>query len=303
MPRCVDCGTETPRDEMLGPPDELRCRKCVNKRYPVYDERPVRHKPLPPYLTYGIVITAGIGTVVHLTRPALVGWAIEAPVFIWEGQFWRLVTTVFIHGDPIHLLFDVYWMWVFGRDVENWLGPIRFAGLFLLLAFGSSAGQTLAGSSGIGLSGVVYGLFGLLYALRLHREFAARLMQPSTVQVFVFWFFLCIVLTYMNVWHVANIAHGAGAVFGWLLGRAVLARQRSAVLLGVCALAIAEMAATQYMPWNADYDIFRGYRSIERLDYSGALYWFRKAEHARPNDEQIRAYVRDLEQGIKSANQ
>jgi hypothetical protein len=97
MPRCIDCGTETPRDELLGPPDELRCRKCVNERYPAYDERPVRREPLRPFLTYGILGAAIVGTLLYWTRAELVHWAVLRPLYIWEGQFWRLVTTVFIH--------------------------------------------------------------------------------------------------------------------------------------------------------------------------------------------------------------
>jgi membrane associated rhomboid family serine protease len=306
MPRCVDCGTETPREELLGPPDELRCRACVNKRYPVYDDRPVRREPLPPFITYGVVVASVIASLVFWVRPDFVEWGILDPRAIWELQLWRLVTTAFFHANPtsnpMHLIFNLYFIWVFGRPLESWMGPVRFAGFFILLAAGSSAGQVLGGAGGIGLSGVGFGMFGLLYALRRYKDFAAMLMQPSTVQILVFWFFLCIVLTYMNVWQVANIAHGVGAVLGWLLGRAVLAGHRVWLIAGVCVLVVAEIAATQYMPWNAGYDIFRGNRCLHRADYQGALYWLDKALQLRPQNEGLRVVVQELRQEVQSAD-
>lgn len=49
-------------------------------------------------------------------------------------------------------------------------------------------------------------------------------MDRQTTQLMVGWFFLCIVLTYMHVWNVANMEHGAGCLLGLLLGWMITAR-------------------------------------------------------------------------------
>ena len=65
---------------------------------------------------------------------------------------------------------------------------------------------------GVGLSGVVYGLFGLLWVLSRRDSRFRDAMDRQTVQLMVAWFFLCIVLTITGAWKVANVAHGAGCV-------------------------------------------------------------------------------------------
>jgi membrane associated rhomboid family serine protease len=296
MPRCIDCGTETPREDLLGAPDELRCRKCVNKRYPIYDDRPVRRREWPSFVSFGAVLAAVPCSLLYLWHSPLVVPLLVDPFAIWEGQYWRFLTAAFVHGDPIHLLFDAYWMWLLGRVVEQWMGPFLFAGFFILVAVGSMAAQFLAGGSGIGLSGVVFAMAGLLYALRLQKDFAAAIMTPRMVQFFVFAFVACIILTYAQVLRIANTAHAAGALLGWLVGRAAVERRRVVLLAGVCVLVLLELGMTQYMPWDGRYARFRAQRALQRANDQEALFWLHKVEQADPDDQRIRVLVRELEE-------
>jgi membrane associated rhomboid family serine protease len=210
---------------------------------------------------------------------------------------WRLLTTVFPHVNILHLVFNLYWLWRFGQIVEAW--SWRFAGFFVVVAVGPLAADFLVSRGGIGLSGVGYALFGLLYALRRDKGFAAEQMQPSVVNLFVGWFFLCILLTYSQMMPVANVAHGAGAAFGWLIGRGILLRQKRTSLSAIGALAGALVLATQYMPWNGDYAWYRGAESAQKGNFRTALYWYRKALEAHPGKEDLRAYVTWLEQRVR----
>jgi membrane associated rhomboid family serine protease len=58
---------------------------------------------------------------------------------IRRGQFWRLVTSVLLHKDILHLAFNLYWLWVLGTTVERVYGHFRTALLILLFAIGSSS--------------------------------------------------------------------------------------------------------------------------------------------------------------------
>jgi membrane associated rhomboid family serine protease len=140
-----------------------------------------------------------------------------------KGEVWRLATSVLPHGDPIHLVFNLVWLWVLGTLVEDVFGHARALGLILLLAVGSSAAEHAFFHGGIGLSGVGYGLFGFLWVLSRRDPRFRDAIDPQTVGLFVGWFFLCIVLTVADAWNVANLAHGAGALLGALLGLAVAA--------------------------------------------------------------------------------
>jgi cytochrome c-type biogenesis protein CcmH/NrfG len=113
------------------------------------------------------------------------------------------------------------------------------------------------GEDGIGLSGIGYGLFGLLWVLsREHNRFLDAI-DGQTSGLFVGWFFFCIMLTWTGVWRVGNVAHGAGAVLGLGTGLAI-ARPAWRVL---CASAVASMILLAtvtgflwrpYLDWNQE---------------------------------------------------
>ena len=143
---------------------------------------------------------------------------------VWTGQFWRPLTTTFPHVNLMHLAFNLYWTWRFGSRIEQVYGPLRTAGLYALLAVGSSLAEYDFGGQGVGLSGVGYGLFGFLWVLSRRDQRFAGTVDNQIVVLFIGWFFLCIVLTAKNVMPVGNVAHAAGSLLGLLAGWAVAGR-------------------------------------------------------------------------------
>jgi membrane associated rhomboid family serine protease len=141
---------------------------------------------------------------------------------VWDRwQLWRALTATFPHGDAFHLLFNLYWLWTFGTLIERGFGHLKSAAIYLLFAFGSMLADFAVSNGGIGLSGVGYGLWGMLAVLERHDFRFADAVDRQTNQIFIGWFFLCIVLTVTGWLPVANVAHGVGAVLGMLLGLAV----------------------------------------------------------------------------------
>ncbi len=136
-------------------------------------------------------------------------------------QPWRLVTSGFLHIDAMHLAFNVYWLWIFGRAIEGVLGPWRTTLLFIGLLAGSSAADWALDTGGVGLSGLGYGLFAFLWAVTPRDRRFPVVVTAREIRLFVGWFFLCVVLTYLKVWRVANTAHASGALLGALFGMAV----------------------------------------------------------------------------------
>ena len=147
---------------------------------------------------------------------------------IWEGELWRPFTTTLLHGDFLHAAFNLYWLAVFGSVIENWLGSLRTLGLIVLLAYLSSLTEYVLGNylgfdptGGVGLSGVGYGLFGLLWVGGWHRADFREVVNLETVQLMLGWFVFCIFTTYMDWMRIGNLAHAGGLVFGMLIGLAV----------------------------------------------------------------------------------
>jgi GlpG protein len=138
---------------------------------------------------------------------------------IQAGQVWRLVTPIFLHAplntNPLHLLFNMFMLYQLGTLVERNLGSFRFALLVLAVALVSNYAQFAArGPNFLGMSGVVYGLFGYAW-VRGRLEPASGLHLRSNVAfIMIGWFVLCAVGAIGNV---ANWAHGGGLVMGAVL--------------------------------------------------------------------------------------
>ena len=198
------------------------------------------------------------GTCLLAIGVSLAGWSgkIDPDALVigyraWHDQPWRLVTGDFYHVNAFHLIFDVYWTWVFGAIVEEAFGSLAMAGLALLLAAGSGAAEFAFSTGGVGLSGLAYGLFGFLWVLGRYVPRFRDVVDSNTAGLFVVWFFLCIILTAADVMPIGNIAHGAGALLGGLVGFVIAFRgQRrfAAVAALVAALGVTVACATVLRP-------------------------------------------------------
>jgi len=137
---------------------------------------------------------------------------------VWPRRPWTLLSSVLLHATPMHLLFNVLMGWQLGRAVEAIWGTPRTALLILFLAAGSNAAQWALSGPSLGLSGVVYGLFGLLWAADRWQRDKAGILNPGTSNLLWGWMVLCIVLTEAQVMQIANVAHVSGAALGVALG-------------------------------------------------------------------------------------
>jgi membrane associated rhomboid family serine protease len=137
----------------------------------------------------------------------------------------------------LHLAFNIYWLWILGTIVERVYGHLRTAALIALFALGSSSLEFAFSVGGIGLSGVGYGLFALLWVLSRHDERFRGAVNQKIVRLFIGWFFFCILLTAMHIFPVGNIAHGTGAVLGFLTATAtVMPHLRRLITIGIAAV-------------------------------------------------------------------
>ena len=187
-----------------------------------------------------------IAGVAILAVVVTIAWAAKldiSPLYesaeVRRGQLWRLVTSIFPHIDILHLAFNLYWLWVLGTVVERVYGHAKTVLLLALLAVSSNSLDFAFDQGGVGLSGVGYGLFGLLCVLSERDERFRGAIDRRTVQLFVGWFFICIVTTLTHTFVVANVAHGAGAILGALTGLAItLANRRRPLIASIVAIVL-----------------------------------------------------------------
>jgi GlpG protein len=135
---------------------------------------------------------------------------------ILKGQVWRLITPIFLHGSILHLLFNMWMLYDLGGLIEPRFRWLRFAAMVLLIALTSNIGQFLAqGPNFVGMSGVVFGLFGYAWVRGRLDPTSGLYLRPDIVFWIMGWFALCWVGIIPNV---ANMAHTVGLAMGALFG-------------------------------------------------------------------------------------
>jgi rhomboid protease GluP len=147
--------------------------------------------------TAAVAIFIGLNLVMFLAEVKLGGstnqdtlhrlGAMEPRAIRYSGEYWRMLTSLFLHFGPLHLLFNLYALFVIGPGLERIIGSTRFALYYLLAGLGSSAGVLLLKWSIafrpeqlVGASGCVMGIVGIWagYLVRhRHEPFAGRRLK------------------------------------------------------------------------------------------------------------------------------
>jgi membrane associated rhomboid family serine protease len=215
------------------------------------------------------------------------------------SQPWRIATTVLPHGSPFHLFFNIFWTWTLGVAIEHIFGPRRWALLVIGSAAVSSASEWAVTSSPIGLSGVGYAMFTFLWSMGRRDPRLAVLIDRRTVQVFAAWFFVCIALTVSGAMNVANVAHGVGALVGYLVAAIVAPRKfpRWAAISALAGLAVVAGFAAgpgreRLNPWAVAGTLFdRSQPMLEGERFQEASILLERARTLSPRDERVIAFL------------
>lgn len=139
---------------------------------------------------------------------------------IRQGEVWRLLTPIFVHLAPWHLVFNLYWAYVLGVQIEDRKGTLTMLGLVLSVALISNVAQALFESPAFaGFSGVGYGFFGYVWMKSMYEPESGIRIDRLNVILFIAWFFLSMTGYFVRA---ANTAHGVGMFVGAVIGYAPL---------------------------------------------------------------------------------
>jgi rhomboid protease GluP len=188
------------------------------------------HRPL---VTVSLIVAC---VIVYLAKAyhdhSLLGGTLESSI-TWGanygprtlgGQWWRLVTHLFLHAGPFHILMNMWVLWDVGRLMERLVGPMAMAMIYFLtgVAGGMASLAFHPDAVSLGASGAIFGVIGALFGLLLHARDAvppARLRQlrSAIIAMVIFSVFFG-----LSVQGIDNAAHAGGAIAGLLAGLIVL---------------------------------------------------------------------------------
>jgi membrane associated rhomboid family serine protease len=204
-------------------------------------------------------------------------WGYLPPEAIWNGAYWGLITSAFVHFELWHVAFNVFWLWVLGGALEQTIGSGRWLLFVLAAAFVSSGAQFATGDTGIGMSGVGYALFGFGWMARDRIPSFARVLPDETVKVFLIWLVGCIVATAAGFANIGNAAHVGGMLFGMGVASFWLKRfPRVPVALGLALLIAIAVVPLFWCPWASGWTSKQAYDAHARENYRQAVKWYRR---------------------------
>jgi GlpG protein len=150
---------------------------------------------------------------------------------IRQGEVWRLYSPVLLHGNWLHILFNMAWLWLLGRQIEQRIGIFRYLVLSLIIGVIANVAQyIMSGPEFLGYSGIVMGMVGFIWMRQKIAPWEGYPLNPTIVRFIVIYVAILLVLEMVSLgldfFHVtelyaniANTAHIVGGLAGVLLAR------------------------------------------------------------------------------------
>ncbi len=243
---CSNCGRPICPDCMTSTPVGMRCPECAKQRTKVVR---MRELATVPRVTYALLAVNVIAFLTEQGQFTLAGSEIHGPV-IDEGvlfreaighgndQYWRLLTSAFLHENLLHIGFNMYLLYVLGLMLEPAIGSVRFAVIYFTALFAGAFGVVFStNGASLGASGAIFGLMGAAVV-----ELRARgiSVQQSGIGALI-------VINLVFSFVVPNIAigdHIGGLIGGFVAGYAIrTADERRVPALGIIACVLLAVAA------------------------------------------------------------
>jgi membrane associated rhomboid family serine protease len=258
-PICADCATFAPVG--IRCPDHAGTRKGPATRI---RPRPVQRAPgialasgQAPITRALIAVNIAIYLVTAVQGNGLndpsggslwLRWVLYGPLVV-HGGWYRLVTAMFLHASIIHIAFNMYALWVIGTPVEQYLGRVRYVGLYFVSGLAGSAGGLLQAPHTpiLGASGAIFGILGAM--LIIEWQVTGRLAGNAAT-----WIVINLVISFA----IPNISwggHVGGLVGGilitlayahWRGGRAQYGQLGLGGVLGLIAVAAGSVALAYF---------------------------------------------------------
>jgi rhomboid protease GluP len=135
---------------------------------------------------------------------------------IAQGEWWRLITAMFLHGGWMHILFNMFSLFLFGPELEKIAGKMRFMAIYFLSGIGGGL-ATLAvqdpGYASVGASGAIFGIFGAFGAILVRYRNSLPQLRQIILPIIV----ISVIMTFLQT-GVNATSHIGGLATGFVIG-------------------------------------------------------------------------------------
>ena len=144
-----------------------------------------------PYITYiimGICFIMFLITGMGNDTGVLIEYGANLDVLVKNGEYYRLLTSMFLHSGLLHLFFNMYALYIIGPQVENFFGKTKYLIIYLLSGISGSLLSVAfnVNTVSVGASGAIFGLFGaLLYFGYNYRGYLGNVIKSQILPVVI----------------------------------------------------------------------------------------------------------------------
>jgi membrane associated rhomboid family serine protease len=243
---CSSCGRPICPDCMTPTPVGMRCPECARDRTKV---KTMRSRPAGAPIVTQVLIAINVivfiaetatGTSLGGASGSSFGTVFEkgalfGPFIVDNHEYYRLITSGFLHDGLLHILFNMVFLYIIGTMLEPAIGRLNFAvvyGVSLLAgSFGALLFQPLAPT--VGASTACFGLLGALIVIAHHRGIS--IWQSGLGLTLVINIVFSLSVTGISIGgHLGGVV--AGAICGWLIVNLGERRNMPAAALAGCAV-------------------------------------------------------------------
>lgn len=180
-----------------------------------------------PYITYILIFVNILFYVLSIISNSFYNSMVLNPSKILNGEYYRLLSCIFMHGGTIHLLCNMYCLYVIGPQVESFFGKIKYIVIYLLSGIiGSLMSLAITNSISLGASGAIFGLLGsILYFGYHYRVYLSQAIKSQIIPLIVLNLFLGFILNGVD-----NAAHIGGLIGGILVSMMVGVKYKSSTM-------------------------------------------------------------------------
>ena len=181
-----------------------------------------------PIITYGLIITNILIYVLSILfgnyNEILNRFCLYGPNIREYGEYYRLITSGFLHGNILHLTLNCYALYIIGSQVESYMGKTKFIIIYLFsLLMGSLMSITLSSYPSIGASGAIFGLMGSLLCFGYYyRIYLGNVLKSQIIPLI-----LANLLFGLLASNIDNFAHIGGLIGGCLITMALGVKYKS----------------------------------------------------------------------------
>ena len=181
--------------------------------------------PKKPVITYALIIINVIVFILSMFNDSILQmFAVNRFYIVELGQYYRLFTGIFLHASILHILFNMYALYVIGMQLESFLGKWKYLIVYLLSGLGGSMLSIFFDNGfSVGASGAIFGLMGaLLYFGYHYRVYLDSVVKSQIIPLIVINLLIGFTSTGIDNW-----AHIGGLVGGILATMAVGVKYKS----------------------------------------------------------------------------